>query len=156
MEKIDIEKVVLDPCPWCGKRPLLHRPRFDGLLYEGQISCIDKYRENEHIVGQRCLMMPNIIRYRETEEEVLKTVIEAWNKKPDPWRDDDPTEEDLKDIDEDNEYCFAVCFEYDGPWLSDFLFKANMEKRCFESATSHDGTPIVRPFGTVQWQKVRI
>ena len=32
------------------------------------------------------------------------------------------------DIDEDNEYCYAICIWYDGWWLSDYLFKANYEE----------------------------
>lgn len=72
------------------------------------------------------------------------------------WHTEPPTEEDLKDIDEDNKYCFALCLYYDRWWLSDYLFKVNMEEKCFETATrDKDERPHRISFATsVVWKKI--
>jgi len=70
------------------------------------------------------------------------------------WHKGAPTEEDVKDIDEDNAYCFAICVFYDKWWLSDYLFKANIKEGCFEAETAHDGILKI-PFSyNYPWQKI--
>ena len=51
--------------------------------------------------------------------------ISTWNNRPTPWHTGTPP---VEEIDEDNQYCYALCFYYDGWWLSDYLFKANHEE----------------------------
>lgn len=66
------------------------------------------------------------------------------------------------DIDEDNEYCYAICIWYDGWWLIDYLFKANYEEGCFESAPKGDEKPLKWKFGednppfhtTLRWHRI--
>ena len=69
------------------------------------------------------------------------------------WRRGKPTEEDIRDIDEYNEYCFAICMPYNTWLLSSYLFKANMEEGCFETETS-DNEILKVPFEKYPWYKI--
>lgn len=51
------------------------------------------------------------------------------------WHTEPPTEDDIRGIDEENEYCFALCLFYDQWYLSNYLFKANIKEQCFETET---------------------
>lgn len=75
-----------------------------------------------------------------------------------PWHTGTPT----KETNEDNEYCYAIMFYYDGWYLSDYLFKANHKEGCFETSPRGDEKPIKfkfsednPPFHTaIRWQKI--
>ena len=69
----------LKPCPYCGKEAILISHISRGGLFEREICCVDRYGLPEEIKGKRCLAIPSITRYEETEEEAEKAVIEAWN-----------------------------------------------------------------------------
>ena len=67
------------------------------------------------------------------------------------WKEGIPPKED---IDEDNEYCYALVIFYDKWWLSNYLFKANHEEGCFECILVNDEKKLKFPFGTVMWQRI--
>lgn len=68
------------------------------------------------------------------------------------WHTGTPTEEC---IDEDNEYCYALCFYYDGWWLSDYLFKANHKEGCFENSPNNGKKVCKFKFGDdIAWQMI--
>lgn len=66
------------------------------------------------------------------------------------------------EVDEENEYCYALCFYYDRWWLSDLLYKANYDEGCFESAQLFDGKPLKLEFqednppwhNVLRWQRI--
>lgn len=59
------------------------------------------------------------------------------------------------EVDEDNKYCYALCFYYDGWWLSDYLFKANHEEGCFENSPNNGQQVCKFKFcENIAWQKI--
>lgn len=69
-----------------------------------------------------------------------------------PWHTGTPP---VVEVDEDNKYCYALCFYYDGWWLSDYLFKANHEEGCFENSPNNGQQVCKFKFcENIAWQKI--
>ena len=70
----------------------------------------------------------------ENAKRVLNTVeaIEALGEEDldSEWHTGVPA---VEEVEEGNQYCYALCLWYDGWWLSDYLFRANHEEGCFET-----------------------
>ena len=74
-----------------------------------------------------------------------------------PWHTGTPTEEVINSINKDEEYCFAISLWYDYWRLSDYLFRANMEDKCFESFPRGNEKVIRWHFSDcVAWQKIEL
>lgn len=99
-------------------------------------------------------------RIRELDEQVPKIRIEDLTgeiegkegKTSSVWHTGKPP---IEEIDKDNQYCYALCFYYDGWWLSDYLFKANHEDGCFENSPNNGQQVCKFKFcETIAWQKI--
>ena len=127
----------LKECPFCGGEAKSWHNNTGGIT----VGC----------VSNRCRIAPTISTFDRDIRNAENEAIEAWNERNN-WHTGTPTEEC---IDEDNEYCFALMFFYDKWWLSDYLFKANFEEGCFETAPK-DGLEVVkfRFDEKLMWQKI--
>lgn len=68
------------------------------------------------------------------------------------WHTGTPT---VAEVDENNKYCYALCFYYDGWWLSDYLFKVNHEEGCFENSPNNGQKVCKFKFcENIAWQKI--
>lgn len=68
------------------------------------------------------------------------------------WQTGTPT---IEEIDKDNQYCYALCFYYDGWWLSDYLFKANHDEGCFENSPNNGQKVCKVKFNDdIAWQRI--
>jgi len=84
------------------------------------------------------------------EEERAKT--EREKKASSNWHTGKPP---FEEIDKDNQYCYALCFYYDGWWLSDYLFKVNYEEDCFENSPNNGQQVCKFKFSdNIAWRKI--
>ena len=126
----------LKRCPFCGGEAEITQD----FVHGWKVMCVD---------WMNCIANPSVQIYGEGSR---KKAIEAWNNRPSPWHTGTPP---VEEIDEDNQYCYALCFYYDGWWLSDYLFKANHEDGCFENSPNNGQQVCKFKFcETIAWQKI--
>ena len=131
--------IELKPCPYCGKEAVLYKTIQRGPLYECEISCIDRYAMDKEVKGNRCLVSPAVVRYRETLKEAVNTAVEAWNTRPDPWHTGQPTEE--------GEYVIVCQYTKDG---ESHRFKKVVE---FKDGAWDLGLSAIE---IIEWQKIEL
>lgn len=84
-------------------------------------------------------------------KQAIETIIHH-KETANPWHTGTPT---IEEIDKNNQYCYALCFYYDGWWLSDYLFKANHEEGCFENSPNNGQQVCKFKFSDdIAWQKI--
>ena len=121
-------------CPFCG----------------GEVELVKQKSDKFEFVLVSCKNCDATIGIGGSDNE--QKVTEAWNTRSNPWHTGTPP---IEEIDEDNQYCYALCFFYDGWWLSDYLFRANHEKGCFETAPRDNEKVSEFKFSDcIYWQKI--